>query len=398
MTRRVRSNLTTVLLIGLAAAGCRDDVAPFESADAGAPASRGQLTTSAGDDRAPSWSESGDSVFYSAEGFGVLPPARGVLVGLPREGGPALEILTNAQLPNEAGLFPWFTAPVLSPQGDRLAYLEIAPLMELGLFCDTALAVTVCQPAQEAAPLPPLRQVLLRVRGLEETGAIEDDPSFDVQIPGIVEQEIVNPSIFDPPIFHIVHDYPFQQLFRVEQALVIRASWAPDGERLVFSDGLRLLIWEVGSSEADTIPGTEDGIEPAWSPDGEWIAFSRIERADSSNATCQFLGGLGPCEGHVRTDYLAGRRMLSVIRPDGSELRELTEGDEPAWTPDGDRLFFRHGGRLWSVAVSGGDQPTQVTGTEGGREPAVSPDGRFLAFAKLMRKGDYDIWVATLQR
>ena len=393
-----RSSLALILgAATLAAGACRDDVTPPNTEDAAFPASIGRLTSSDGDDRTPSWSSAGDSIYYSAEGFGHLPPAPGVLVGLPRDGGPAREILKNVQLANDAGIFAWFVAPQLSPLGDQVAFVEIAPLTNLSLFCDTIVSVTVCSPELESPRLPPLRQIYLRVRRFDATGALADDPVLEVPIPGLIEQEIENPSPFDPPVVHIIHNYPFQQLFDRERAFLFRPNWAPDGERLVFSDGLRILVWEIGAAAAKEIPGTDDGMEPAWSPDGEWIAFSRYERVDSTNAACQFIAVMGPCEGHERTDYLPGRRLLTLIRPDGSGVRVLGEGDEPAWAPDGRTIFFRNADLIWSVPRSGG-QPARVPGTGGGREPAVSPDGRLLAFAKLGGDGDYDIWVAELRR
>jgi Tol biopolymer transport system component len=391
------STVVSLLITGIVAAACRGDVAPFESQDEGIPASHGQLTTSIGDDRAPCWSPAGDSVIYSAEGFDHLPPAPGVLVSLPREGGAALEILKNAQLPNDFGIFPWFAVPAVSPQGDRVAFVEIAPPIGLHLFCDTAVALLSCAPEREDAPLPNLYKVYLRVRGFDETGPPTDDPVLEVDVPGIIEQKIIDPSPFDPPIYHVIHNYPFQQLYSSEGAFPFRVSWAPDGGRLVFSDGLRLFIWGVGSDQATVIPGTEDGMQPAWSPDGEWIAFARFERGDSTTAACEWIGGLGPCEGHERTDYIPGRRVIGLVRPDGSALAELTEGDEPAWTPDGSRLFFRNAGWLWSVPVTGGE-PVRVAGTADAREPVVSPDGQHLAFAKLSRRGDHDIWIASLEQ
>ena len=97
------------------------------------------------------------------------------------------------------------------------------------------------------------------------------------------------------------------------------------------------------------------------SPDGAWIAFA------SSGS----------------------RQDLFLMRTDGTGLRQLT--DDPyrdrnvGWTPDGQRIFFmsdRGGGKYetWSIRPDGSDL-TQVTrGSEKGRWwPVFSPDGSTFA-------------------
>jgi Tol biopolymer transport system component len=93
---------------------------------------------------------------------------------------------------------------------------------------------------------------------------------------------------------------------------------------------------------------------------------------------------------------MPGRHVISIVQPDGSGLTELGEGDEPAWSPDGSTIYFRHADQIWRMAADGsGTEP--IPGTDGGREPAVSPDGALLAFARESRFGDYDIWVTRLE-
>jgi Tol biopolymer transport system component len=58
---------------------------------------------------------------------------------------------------------------------------------------------------------------------------------------------------------------------------------------------------------------------------------------------------------------------------------------------NGSILYFITQNRIMSVPVGGGSVQA-VPGTENGREPAVSPDGRLLAFAKLEGE-DHDIWI-----
>ncbi len=164
----------------------------------------------------------------------------------------------------------------------------------------------------------------------------------------------------------------------------------------MLSDGLRLLTWDVVSNDVTPVPGSEEGIGPAWSPDGAWIAFTRLERADSTNTQCLFQAPLGTACVQERTDYTSGAPTLILIRPDGSEVRDLGTGDEPAWSPDGSVLFFRRDDQIWRLPIAGG-QPVAVPGTEGGREPAVAPDGSALAFAKRSAFGDHDIWVVSAE-
>ena len=40
---------------------------------------------------------------------------------------------------------------------------------------------------------------------------------------------------------------------------------------------------------------------------------------------------------------------------------------------------------------------SRIDFTVGGREPAISPDGQHLAFSIMGERGDYDIWVVTLE-
>ncbi len=196
----------------------------------------------------------------------------------------------------------------------------------------------------------------------------------------------------------IVNDYPYQRLFADGAGPTFRASWSPDGQRLVLSNGLQLHIWTIGEDTATPVPGTADGVTPAWSPDGEWIAFTRIERADSTGAHCDYRGQFNVlvCV-QERTDYVEGRHILSLVHPDGSGVRDLGDGDEPAWSPDGSTLYFHREGRIWRSELDGSNA-VPVPETEGGHEPAIAPDGRFLAFTRRSDTGTYDVWVTALER
>jgi hypothetical protein len=373
----------------LAPIACRDDVGPFQPTDR--PVNRSEavrLTYSPRNDFAPAWSLDGDSVYYSAEGFETQPSSPGVLVRIPRDGGSGAPLL-NVQ--SEGSRTEHYLAgPTPDPAGGRMAFVEIVQIWAPHP-CSLDLTSLSCTPprAEEDARRPPLRSIAVRARASDATQPLEDDPSLAFAVPGVTLD-------FDTGVVSIVHFYPFQQLFVNDRTFGLRASWAPGGERLALSDGLQLFIWTVGDSTATPITNTGDGIWPAWSPDGEWIAFTRLERADSTGATCEYRGDMGQliCV-QERTEYVTGRHVLSLVRTDGSDLTELGDGDEPAWAPDGSEIFFHRGGQIWRSAPDG-TNARAVPETEGGHQPAVSPDGLSLAIAKLNASGDYDIWIVPL--
>ncbi len=196
---------------------------------------------------------------------------------------------------------------------------------------------------------------------------------------------------------YAVSMHPFQTLFHLEGSAVFRPSWSPTGDRLVFSDGLRLWIWSVDRGDPIPIPATADGVHAAWSPDGEWIAFTRLVRGEPVSLECVHSVPLGPVCRQERVEYPIERRVVTVVRPDGSEVREVGAGDDPAWLPGSQRLVFRRDGSLWTAGRDGSDA-APLTGTEGGREPAPSPDGTMVVFARIdPRFMTHDLWVVALE-
>lgn len=366
--------------------GCGEATAPFAAVDRTNVEATGpvQLTFSGLDERTPVWLGP-DSLAYVAEGFAPFAGGPGVLMKIAATGGVAEPLLPALQFPG--GGSHWLASPAPSPDGVRAAYVEMWAVADEAL-CPAA--TVVCDPS--GAPPVAARLTEIRLNLMDRQGGGSPTPGRSLAVP-LEGREFV-PVRGDPflPGFFRIRYHPFQRLFHEENPPLFRPSWDPEGTRVAFSDGLRVLLWDLASSHAEAVPGTGGGVAPAWSPNGEWIAFTRLVRGDSVAASCTHFGFLGPVCRQERVAFEVRDRRVALVRPDGSEARELGRGEEPAWTPDSGRLVFRRDGRLWTVPVDGA-AATPIPDTERAREPAVSPDGGRLAYVRLLSGGKHDLWV-----
>jgi Tol biopolymer transport system component/DNA-binding winged helix-turn-helix (wHTH) protein len=162
-------------------------------------------------------------------------------------------------------------------------------------------------------------------------------------------------------------------------------TFSPDGRQAAFTwngegqDNFDIYLKLVNSSSPPLRLTTSKDIDysPAWSPDGEWIAFCR--GTDTGKGAIWIVPALGGAE----------RKIADINVPGSPWDRSL------AWTPDSKKLVVtaplgaaeRRGLHLVDVNTGASKTITRSTGSDEDMQPAVSPDGKFIAFTRDTGRG-----------
>jgi eukaryotic-like serine/threonine-protein kinase len=176
----------------------------------------------------------------------------------------------------------------------------------------------------------------------------------------------------------------------------IYPSFSPDGNQIAFvwdgdkEDNLDIYVKLIGPGtpiRITTDPAEES--DPAWSPDGRWIAFVReLPDAKAGFFVIPALGG--------------PERKLAET---SSELwYHSLPGPHVAWSSDGKWLIIAHKtspsepSALYCLSVNTGEmrQLTHPPATANDSGVALSPDGRTLAFIRMVAWGASDIYLLPL--
>jgi serine/threonine-protein kinase len=155
----------------------------------------------------------------------------------------------------------------------------------------------------------------------------------------------------------------------------LHPTWTPDGRELVFmKGGGGLMLQRVdGSAPAEMIPGTEGGFGPIVTPDGESVLF-QVRTAKGWSIWSAPLGGEGATRRLMDDAFSVS---MPAVSPDGRWLAYVSSetgedqvwarpfvgagtavqvsesgGTEPAWSPDGKRIYYRASGALMAAEVA----------------------------------------------
>jgi Tol biopolymer transport system component len=152
-----------------------------------------------------------------------------------------------------------------------------------------------------------------------------------------------------------------------------RASRGSD-ERRTTGRGRDIWVYDVGDSTLTRITAEGDNHAPEWSPDGRWLLFTTWGTRPGETEPSSQLRRV-PAAGGVPPELV---------------FRHEENAQDATWTPDGRAiLFLVNGGRatawdVWTLPLEGSqaDRTARALLRTPFREtmPAVSPDGRWLAY------------------
>ena len=159
-------------------------------------------------------------------------------------------------------------------------------------------------------------------------------------------------------------------------------AWDPSGHRLVFTRGVGsdFDLWTMRASDGGGLRRLTSGpaldFEPAWSPDGTQVAFTR-----------------GSAQGDPG-DIVLKNVTSGVIR---RLTRTPAYDHQVTWAPGGRKLVFERdfdsSSSIYAIGAQGRGLVRLTRGHFFDTGPAVSPDGRLIAFGTDRDGTLSDLWV-----
>jgi TolB protein len=205
-------------------------------------------------------------------------------------------------------------------------------------------------------------------------------------------------------------------------------AWSPDGEWLALAVDTSgeldvAVVRSDGSGFRRLTSDASVDVQPAWTPDGRFIVFASARGGDfdivqyevATGAVKILVGGRGnqfqpaPSPDGSTLAFVAGVRGrlgsggLWTVPMEGGEptlvhYEETSYRAAPTWTPDGSALVFASDAAgsydLATVPSAGGNRVRLTTQPLDEFAPAVSPDGRLVAFVG-NQAGPTALWVTS---
>jgi len=176
------------------------------------------------------------------------------------------------------------------------------------------------------------------------------------------------------------------QAYQFTHTATYDPSFSPAGKRMVYITVIegREQLFVMNADGTGSIQITRDDADhedPAWSPDGKTIAFVRIKE----NA-----------------------EVIYLMKADGTDMRQLTPDNvrtiHPNWSPDGSKLAYctdddlapprKNDADILVIDIATRKISTLITGGVN-TYPAWSPDGKLMAFRRMLGEMNSEVFVAN---
>ena len=173
-------------------------------------------------------------------------------------------------------------------------------------------------------------------------------------------------------------------------------TFSPDGARVAFAwngesqDNFDIYVKEIDSDNRQRLT-TDQALDgnPTWSPDGRFIAFLRLDPVEAKSQVV-IIPSIGGPE--------------RVVGDSEGDSEQFSYNPTPAWTPDSKKLIVLNRNTpdeatalfLLSIDTGKTRRLTSPTGAWGDATPALSPDGKTLAFTRVASVFAEDVFLLSL--
>ena len=157
--------------------------------------------------------------------------------------------------------------------------------------------------------------------------------------------------------------------------------FSPDGAKVSFwieQSRCDVVVYDISRGIVTRITMNGDNHYPVWTPDGREITY--LSRKGPPAAAYEVYSK--SADGSGSEELLSG------------DAQNVSAGSALSWTPDGQALAFGYRGDIWLLPRSGGKSRPIVQSRFNELTPAVSPDGRWLAFVS-DESGQQEVYVES---
>jgi tricorn protease len=215
---------------------------------------------------------------------------------------------------------------------------------------------------------------------------------------------LLEPDDPDHPKFTEANRFKVTQLTNTREA-EFGVSFAPDGKRVAFLRGGRLLTMAPDGKDGKVVVDQATVFDYEWSPDGKWIVFAR--RDGSFASELYMVPATGPTAAEpIRniTRYATfnsgvtwsanGKKLAFLSERRGTGTLHVMELEKPAAETDKKPMLSSLGFAKPTVAIDWDDLHLRVKPVVPGLvdEAAISPDGRQVAYRDAINQ---DLWVTS---